>query len=829
MDSTTGRDSAATISDNHRGVVEDDDAPMLSSQAMAALREFLSEQNRATANEGSTAAEDNSEEVALVTEDWRLSQFWYDRETAETVAKEVLTLCQSLDNPSVACIACPTLYAYLKKFDSGVPALLLEYDERFEQYGTEFTFYDYNQPEDLPLSMKHSYSVIVADPPYLSKECLEKVGKTISFLSRPEKSYLLLLTGAYEPSFEYFTATRWCRFLHITCRDLIGGFSCYSLISSIAINNKKIRYNGLAWFLIGEVKWLSSFHMPRKTSCKNTGSFDVTNNLVSSLLKLLKMLGWVIASICSGSTRLTRTAINGSWFLKLKKFLKAGLPTRVGQWWEGIPFLTSSVVIVCGVIYLVCLLVGYDSFAEVCFLPSAVISRFQVYRIYTSVLFHGSLLHVLFNMMALVPLGSELERIMGSVRLLFLTILLATSNAVIHLLVALLVAYNPFRPYEYFMNECGIGFSGILFSMIVIETSLSGVQSRSVFGLFNVPAQWYAWILLIVFQLIMTNVSLLGHLCGILSGYAYIYGLFNVLIPGTSFFSTIESSSWLLVFEALFLHLAQEFGKLNLGTHFLAVNTCSETKIYIVHRWEHYGLHSHSFKSKSPSKVGLSILPISELWIAFWKFLEEHLFTDATKGNFFSSSGLDGDEEDGSLLDWNVKLELSTQDSRFPGRGRTLASSLGQTVSGESPDSSLQVRLLENNNTTDHPSQPGTNASIQPMSDRRQPRVDSTAAAVNRVQNPQGFAASDEDIQKLVAMGFEKTQVEVALAAADGDLNVAVEILSQQVCIVCHKHHLVHFLVLIADITNWLSNFTSSFALGYPLCFFNIPVFVHTD
>lgn len=81
-------------------------------------------------------------------------------------------------------------------------------------------------------------------------------------------------------------------------------------------------------------------------------------------------------------------------------------------------------------------------------------------------------------MMALVPLGSELERIMGSVRLLFLTILLATSNAVIHLLVALLVAYNPFRPYEYFMNECGIGFSGILFSMIVIETSLSGVQSR---------------------------------------------------------------------------------------------------------------------------------------------------------------------------------------------------------------------------------------------------------------------------------------------------------------------------------------------------------------
>ncbi|KAF7144590.1 hypothetical protein RHSIM_Rhsim04G0130300 [Rhododendron simsii] len=224
---------------------------------------------------------------------------------------------------------------------------------------------------------------------------------------------------------------------------------------------------------------------------------------------------------------------------------EAGLPTRVGQWWGDIPFLSSTVIIVCGVIYLVCLLVGYDSFAEVCFWPLAVISRFQVYRIFTSIVFHGSLLHVLFNMMAFVPLGSELERVMGSVRLLYMIILLAASNAVFHLLIAVLAAHNPFHSYQYLMDECAIGFSGILFSMIVIETSLSGVQYRSVFGLFNVPAKWYAWILLVVFQLLMTNASLLGHLCGILSGFAYSYGLFNFLLPGTSLYSAIESSSLL--------------------------------------------------------------------------------------------------------------------------------------------------------------------------------------------------------------------------------------------------------------------------------------------
>lgn len=91
---------------------EDDDRPMLSSQALAALQEFLSEQKR-TVETAQNKTESDSDDVALVTEDWRLSQFWYDAVTAETVAKEVVSLCRDSDS-RVACIACPTLYAYLK-------------------------------------------------------------------------------------------------------------------------------------------------------------------------------------------------------------------------------------------------------------------------------------------------------------------------------------------------------------------------------------------------------------------------------------------------------------------------------------------------------------------------------------------------------------------------------------------------------------------------------------------------------------------------------------------------------------------------------------------
>ncbi|XP_054797862.1 uncharacterized protein LOC129302945 isoform X2 [Prosopis cineraria] len=174
-------------------VDDDDDPPVLSSHALAALKEFLADQNHSVAD--SNVATEGDSEVTLVSEDWRLSQFWYSAETATTLAEEVITLCHGSDDSRVACIACPTLYAYLKKMHPNISLQLLEYDKRFERYGSDYTYYDYNKPEELPSGLKSVFKVVVADPPYLSKECLEKVAQTISFLKQRGESYMLLLTG----------------------------------------------------------------------------------------------------------------------------------------------------------------------------------------------------------------------------------------------------------------------------------------------------------------------------------------------------------------------------------------------------------------------------------------------------------------------------------------------------------------------------------------------------------------------------------------------------------------------------------------------------------
>lgn len=66
-----------------------------------------------------------------------------------------------------------------------------------------------------------------------------------------------------------------------------------------------------------------------------------------------------------------------------------------------------------------------------------------MYRVLTSALFHVGLLHLVFNMMAFVPIGASLERQLGSVAFLWLLCLLCALGDALYLSVAYLGAYVP--------------------------------------------------------------------------------------------------------------------------------------------------------------------------------------------------------------------------------------------------------------------------------------------------------------------------------------------------------------------------------------------------
>nr|KAJ0186266.1 hypothetical protein LSAT_V11C900478540 [Lactuca sativa] len=107
-------------------------------------------------------------------------------------------------------------------------------------------------------------------------------------------------------------------------------------------------------------------------------------------------------------------------------------------------------------------------------------------------------------------------------------------------------------------------------------------------------------------------------------------------------------------------------------------------------------------------------------------------------------------EKYANLSSWLPRREVAPQsaeeNSRFPARGRTLGATQTGTVSNNAfPNSTLQTRLLESGNRPVYPSTEEATA----RNDRRQGGINTDATAAVSV-------VSDEEIQKLVAMGFDK-------------------------------------------------------------------------
>lgn len=89
---------------------------------------------------------------------------------------------------------------------SDVEVKCLEYDEKFKMFGDNFIFYDFNKPLNLDSSLKHHFDVVIADPPFLSEECLTQTAMTIKYLA---KDKIILCTG--EDMYTFPSISMWLK------------------------------------------------------------------------------------------------------------------------------------------------------------------------------------------------------------------------------------------------------------------------------------------------------------------------------------------------------------------------------------------------------------------------------------------------------------------------------------------------------------------------------------------------------------------------------------------------------------------------------------------
>jgi len=163
------------------------------------------------------------------------------------------------------------------------------------------------------------------------------------------------------------------------------------------------------------------------------------------------------------------------------------------------------------------------SLREVCVGTYQILNGHEVYRLLLGCLYHVNDMHLYYNMSSLIWKGRQLEPLFGTNRFAWLMIVLGIVSNI------LLVGLNLLLKDTQFSESCAVGFSAVLFGLKVILQHYTPEGTSLIMGTIPISSKYVYWAELLLIQIIVPNVSFLGHLCGILSGLLFIQGYLDWL------------------------------------------------------------------------------------------------------------------------------------------------------------------------------------------------------------------------------------------------------------------------------------------------------------
>ena len=66
---------------------------------------------------------------------------------------------------------------------------------------------------------------------------------------------------------------------------------------------------------------------------------------------------------------------------------------------------------------------------------------------------------------------------------------------------------------------CGIGYSNILFGLMVIESQMGQEIYHQIFGIFKIKKIYTPWIMIAFIQATIPNADIIGHMTGMIAAY----------------------------------------------------------------------------------------------------------------------------------------------------------------------------------------------------------------------------------------------------------------------------------------------------------------------
>ena len=232
--------------------------------------------------------------------------------------------------------------------------------------------------------------------------------------------------------------------------------------------------------------------------------------------------------------------------------------SRVREQYQKLPLGTLSIAFLCVTLQCVLLLLSCLSWVApsshwltsssslletVALVPSQVLPpHYQVWRVLTAAFFHAGILHVAFNTLCLLSVGAVLERRAGTALFVQLSLILVVSSGCIY--VGAAYASSLLFSSSWLAVGC-VGYSGVLFGYLGIVAFLPEAPAeQALCGVVNVPARMYPFVLLLVIQLAIPNVSLLGHLSGLVAGCLYSAGVLPWLHCGPALLRSTRLQYW---------------------------------------------------------------------------------------------------------------------------------------------------------------------------------------------------------------------------------------------------------------------------------------------
>ena len=174
----------------------------LSPATLAALKSFLQEKEAAKQHDLDEMNSQKLQPRLNMSENWQLSQFWYDEATCQRLGQEILFLgkeihMKSNEQVNVACLSCPSIYKALVaiEFPAYMNVYIFEIDERFSVFGSSFVHYDFNKATELPPFLLRTTDIIALDPPFLNKDTLSCFARSVFALRRSNEVKILHCSG----------------------------------------------------------------------------------------------------------------------------------------------------------------------------------------------------------------------------------------------------------------------------------------------------------------------------------------------------------------------------------------------------------------------------------------------------------------------------------------------------------------------------------------------------------------------------------------------------------------------------------------------------------